>query len=274
MKTMLHLDSIAKSKKIVLIPLLIGFGGMIFSQYIFYLPVKSTRATLILAVTGLLVGLAANSISQSDKHTSRKLAASIFLGFLLIPYLSFGLGRVHVLAKDGPPEYIRVIEVRPTIETVIWITKNGEEKTVFQGPKTLYLHPGEQRVYLGTFSIPAGTYVRGEVRISNVLTDLEEDMFKAGVDPEYYEEEYQRMKEHLSDASDWSRNENLVRYTWDAGRKVSYLRMGEGFTYPGIGGPDITLDFIMGEHDGKPESVEVIMEMPPGIPAPKIGVDV
>jgi hypothetical protein len=271
---MLQLDSIAHSKKILIIPLLIGFGGMLFSQYLFYLPVKSTKATLILAAIGFIIGIAVNSISKYNKHTSRKLAASIFLGFLFIPYLSFGLGRVHVLAKDGPPEYIRVIEVRPTIETVIWITKNGEEKTVFHGPKKLYLHPGEQRVYLGTFSIPAGTYVRGEVRISSVFTDLEEDMLKAGVDPEYFEDEYHRMQEHLSDASGWSRDENLVRYTWDAGRKVSYLRMGEGFSYPGIGGPDITLDFVMGEHDGKPESVEVIMEMPPGIPAPKIGVDV
>ena len=181
--------SLSLYKKIVLIPFLIGFVGMVTSQYLFYLPVKSVRATAFLAFIGFIFAIIIAYRFREDKKNSYSLAAAVLVGFLLIPYLSFGLGRVHVLAKDGPPDYIRVIEVRPTIDSVIWVEKTQGGKVVFKGPKTLYLHPGEQRVYLGTFNIPAGTYTSGEVRISSVLTDIEEDLSKAGVDPENYEEE-------------------------------------------------------------------------------------
>lgn len=96
----------------------------------------------------------------------------------------------------------------------------------------------------------------------------------AGVPPDEYEERHNDMKEWFGDeATDWRREGAMVRYTWDSGPKISTMTLGE-FAYPGIGGPDITLDFVMGEHDGKPESVGVLFEMPPGIPGPEIGVHV
>lgn len=106
------------------------------------------------------------------------------------------------------------------------------------------------------------------------MVDVEEDLSLAGVHPDAYEKEYQLMQQRFGDAAtNWSRDGAIVKYTWDSGPKTSTMSLGE-FSYPGLGGPDITLDFVLGEHDGKPESITVIYDMPPGIPEPEIEIQV
>lgn len=88
------------------------------------------------------------------------LGVAITIGFLIVPYFAFCLSPIHVFAQDDTPEHLKVLEVRATIDRIVWTEKTAGERTVFQGPVTLYLHPGEQRVYLGTMNIPAGTYTK------------------------------------------------------------------------------------------------------------------
>ena len=228
----------------------------------------------LLAAIGLIVGVPLAIKFRAYKIRGIGLGVAVVIGFLLLPYFAFCLGPVHIFAQDNAPEYLRVLEVRPTIDRIVWTEKTEGERTVFQGPVTLYLHPGEQRVYFGTMNIPAGTYISGVIYISRVVVDIEENLSLAGVHPNSYEEEYQRMQQRFGDAAtNWSREGAIVRYTWDSGPETSAMSLGE-FPYPGFGGPDITLDFVLGEHDGKPESITVIFEMPSGIPEPDIEIHV
>jgi hypothetical protein len=246
----------------------------VFTQYVVFFPVKGASSMSYLVVFGCLAAIPLVFVFRSSKIRGLSLGFAVLVGFLLLPYFAFCLGPIHLLALDDPPEAITVIEVRPTIESIVWTTNWGEEFRVFDGPVTLYLHPGEQRVYFGTMNIPAGSCADGVIHISNVVVDMEEDLSLGGPHSDSYEVRYQEMQRWFgNNATNWSRDDNIVRYTWSSGPKISTMELG-GFSYPGIGGPDITLDFVMGDHDGKPESVTVIFEMPPGIPQPDFEVQV
>lgn len=51
------------------------------------------------------------------------------------------------------------------------------------------------------------------------------------------------------------------------------MMMGDGLKYLGFEGPDITLDIILDE-DGRPSSIRVLFDAPPGVSIPPIEVDV
>lgn len=123
------------------------------------------------------------------------------------------------------PAHMRVVEVRTTISRITWIEKNAGEITVFQGPVTLHLHPGEQMVHLGAMNIPAGTYIGGVIYVGNVEVDIETDLALAGVPPDAYEEEYQNTQQRLGEgATNWSREVAIVKHTWNPGRRPAPCR--------------------------------------------------
>jgi hypothetical protein len=252
---------------IVVIPFIIMFLLMFITQYVVYFPVKSGSSMIWLLIIGIIIGIPLGYKFRLKKKRGIALATVIVIGFLLVPYSAFMFGQMHILMRDeAMPEHWRVIEVRPTTDRIVWIAEGGGEVTVFQGPKTLYLHPGENQVHFGTMNAPAGKYIRGVNYISNVAVDIEVDLSKTDISPDNYTEEFQMMQQWEEGATNWQLNGAIITFTINTGPKEESMSWSaEGMDYLGVGGPDVILDIIIG-NDGRPTKVEPIFEAPPGIP--------
>lgn len=265
---------------LIALPFLVALIVTAITQYIVFIPVKSGSAMPWLAAAGFVLGIPLAVKFRGRRREGIGLGAAIMIGFLLVPYSAFMFGQMHIFMKDDDiPAGLRALEVRVTMGRITWTERSAGEVTVFQGPVTLYLHPGEQRVHLGAMSIPAGTYIRGSVYIASFEVDLERDLALAGFSPDFYEEEFQNMQSHwfgdevVARPTNWSREGAIVRVTFYPGPKTDTMTMGEGFYYPGFGGPDITLDIVLRE-DGRPRGVTVILDLPPGVSMPPLEVHV
>lgn len=204
---------------VIVLPFLVALIVTVITQYAVFIPAKSSSAMPWLAALGLIFGVPLAIKFRAHKLRGIGLGAAIMTGFLLVPYFAFFFGQIHIFIQDDAmPAHMKVVEVRTTISRITWIEKNAGETTVFQGPVTLHLHPGEQRVHLGTMNIPAGTYIGGVVYIGGVEVDIETDLALAGVPPDAYEEEYQDMQRRFGDnATNWSREGAIVKHTWNPG---------------------------------------------------------
>jgi hypothetical protein len=251
---------------IIAVPIIIIVFLTIFTQYIMFFPVKSSSAMPWLLLIGLIIGVPLGYKFRLKKRRGIALAAVVVIGFMLVPYTAFMFGQIHVfMVDDDMPSYMQVIEVRPTTDRIVWVEKDAGDVIVYQGPKTLYLHPGENRVYFGTMNIPAGTYTSGINYMSNIEVDIEVDLVAAGVSAENYSQRYQEIQQWEGEqATNWNINGAIVTYTYNTGPKEDHISWGGEFSYPGFGGPDITLDIVLGS-DGRPISVTPIFDTPPGI---------
>jgi len=102
--------------------------------------------------------------------------------------------------------------------------------------------------------------------------DVELDLALIDVPVNEYEEAYHRQQSWYGDnATNWSMEGSIIKYTVKVGPSTNNMSMGDDFSYLGFGGPDITLDIVLGE-DGRPTSIKVIYDMPPGIPMPSMEV--
>lgn len=185
---------------IIITPFLIASIATIITQYVMCVPVKDGSTMLWLGVIGTALGFPLAIIFRSNKLRGIGLGIAVIIGFLIIPYFAFAFGQIHIFMKDDAlPDHMEVLECRPTLDRIVWIEKTQGETIVLQGPITLLLHPGEQRVHLGTMTIPSGLYVNGTVYISGVEVDIKEDLSLAGVPPERYEEEYQLRQQWIGE---------------------------------------------------------------------------
>jgi hypothetical protein len=278
-------------KFIVMAPIVVALIVALFSQYIVILPVKGSSAVPALILTGLIIGGTLACKFRTIKIRGVGLGAAIVVGFFLVPYFAFFLGQIHLYAVDRLPPGFKVIEMRPTVEKVVFVTSDNQEVTAWPGPITLSLRPGVTRVYIGTLSIPAGSYIGRRIYLSNVDVDVEIDLLNLEdpetgetIPPGLSQEEYQKAYDNFRAEFDnhfkrmfpngtsrnWSELDGTkFTFTMSTGEFPEPEFEPENIDYPGFGGPDITLDFTLSE-DGT-VTVTPIIDMPPGFPQPPNG---
>jgi hypothetical protein len=251
---------------IVIIPFIIVFLLMALTQYLVYFPVKNGTSMIWLLIIGLIVGIPLGYKFRLKKKRGVTLAIVVVIGFLLVPYASFIFGQMHILMKDeAMPEHWTVIEIRSTTDKIVWVNENDEEVIVFQGPKTIALHPGENEIHFGSINAPAGTYFSGKEYMSNIEVDMQIDLSQTDLPPENYSDEFEMMQQYETQGTNWQLNGAIISFTIQVGSKEATMSWGsDGMYYPGMGGPDMILDIIIGS-DGRPEKVEPKFDAPPGI---------
>jgi len=208
-------------------------------------------------------------------------AFSAFIGVLLIPYFAFGIGQIDFyMVDDNLAEGITVQEVRPTMDRIVFGTPDKGDVDVWKGPNTLKLHPGENRVKLGRFDMPAGTYKGGRVEIGDIQVDIQADLavMKNPMDGQIIPEDqyafvFDQIKSRMTgnvggfsiNIVNSSLEGNLGKFTISVGTMTQQIPIPE-IKYPGMGGPDITLDITLDEM-GKPDpsKIKAIIDMPPGV---------
>lgn len=268
---------------IFLMPLLVALIVALISQYVIVLPVKGSSAVPYLILAGLIIAVPLVYKFRAKKFRGISLGAAIVIGFFLVPYFSFFLGQMHLFAVDQMPEGFTVIEMRVEMGKVAFVKTDDTEVTVWPGT-TITLRPGVTRVYLGTWDIPAGTYIGRRIYINNVSIDVEADISKlkdpvTGESPpaDRYQEAYDGLKADFESetghfkqefpngsASNWSALDgSKFTFTMSTGAFPEPEFEPEQMDYPGVGGPDITLDFTLTE-DGM-VTVTPILDFPPGV---------
>lgn len=274
---------------IFLIPLLIGLLVAVFCQYVVVLGVKGSSAVPYLILAGLIIGVPLAYKFRARKIRAIGLCAAIVIGFFLVPYFSFFLGKMHLFAVDQMPEGFTVKEMRITMEKIAFVKSDNTEVTAWSGTSFI-LRPGVTRVYLGTFDIPAGTYIGRRIYMRNVDIDVETDISKlkdpvTGESPpaDNYQAAYDGFKADFENETGHFKTKfpNGSADNWTAldGSKFTFTMSTGAFPqpefepeqmdYPGFGGPDITLDFTLSP-DGT-VTVTPIIDMPPGFPSPPAG---
>lgn len=263
-----------------LVPL-IAILGAVLVEYVLKIGVLGTdKLNYFLIAAGLaaVLMLAVSKFLNPDKKFSTaygaSLAISSAIGVMLIPYFVFALGQIDIyMVDDNLAKGITVLEVRPTMDKILFGSANGEV-AVWSGPQTLKLHPGANRVKLGRFDMPKGVYKGGTVYIGDIQVDIQADLAQlAGADnqsvpTDKYEEAFANMKAQMAGAVkivSASLSGNIASITISVGAMTQNLPIPE-INYPGMGGPDITLDIVLGP-DGRPDpsQIKAIVEMPPGV---------
>ncbi len=141
---------------IFLMPLLIGLIVALFAQYVVVLGVKGSSALPWLILAGFIIGIPLAYKFRARKIRAISLVAAIVIGFFLVPYFSFFLGKMHLFAVDRMPEGFTVKEMRITMEKVAFVKSDNTEVTAWSGT-SFTLRPGVTRGYRGTLDSPAGT---------------------------------------------------------------------------------------------------------------------
>ncbi len=266
-------------KKILIIigiPPVIAILGALFTEYVLRIGSLGTANFKYFLMAGAVGAITAFVISRKVKF-----AVPAFLGFLLIPYFVFIVGRIDFyMVDDNLAQGITVIEVRPTMESIIFGTPDKGDVPVWQGPKTLILHPGDNRVKLGRFDMQAGTYQGGTVDISDIQVDIQADLAVmknptdgATIPEDKYAEVFDQIKARMTGGVggfnivlvNSSFSGSIGSFTISVGKMVQNLPIPE-IKYPGMGGPDITLDITLDEM-GRPDpsKIKAIVDMPPGV---------
>jgi len=291
-----------KTGKLLLfaIAVLIAFAGAIALEY--GLHTYMTNSKLLYALVGgvALVIALSFAVPEVNAHRAGYITAVIF-GIILMPYIAFVVGKMDLyMVDDNLARGLAVKEVRVTMDDMRFKTKEGGSVTVLPGGNVITMHPGENEVRVGTINIPKGAYNGGEMGLKQIEVDMQLDLNEAlaaakegtnlppgvpslaGV-PENMRPSDQQLKEEI--ASKVSSNIppiGKLKNTNRDGDKITFtleidaaqipfpkeIPMPE-FEYPGVGGPDITLDIILGL-DGRPEMIQPIIHLPPGLPAEQI----
>ena len=269
-------------KKITYIGLVFGtvaafmFGGALLTEYILKIGVLGTGNLKYFAIIGLTAAVITFLISRK-----KALTVAVFIGCILIPYAAFMVGQIDFyMVDDNLAQGITVVEVRPTMNKIVFGTPDKGDVIVWGGPQTLALHPGENRVKLGRFDMPAGTYKGGSVSIGDIQVDIRADLAAMtdpirgqSIDAAHYEEAFNNIKARMT-GSVGGFNIKLINsslagaigtFTISVGSMTQQLPIPE-IKYPGMGGPDITLDIVLDEM-GKPDpsKIRAIVDMPPGV---------
>lgn len=253
----------------------VGILGAVITEYVLKVGVLGTANLKYFLIAGVIGAVVAFLISKKITY-----AVPAFIGFLMIPYLVFILGRIDFYMIDANLAVgITVIEVRPTMDKITFGSDNGDV-IVWQGPQTLLLHPGDNRVKLGRFDMPAGTYKGGEVKIGDIQVDIQADLTLmsdpisgTSIPADRYEEAFNNIKARMTGSIggfnitllNSSLNGPIGTFTISVGKMTQQLPIPE-IKYPGMGGPDITLDITLDEM-GKPDpsKIKAIVDMPPGV---------
>ncbi|MFH1192983.1 MAG: hypothetical protein V1656_01540 [Candidatus Jorgensenbacteria bacterium] len=256
--------------------LAVAFGGALLTEYVLKIGVLGTANLKYFALAGVAAAVVVFLASRK-----KALAGAVFVGCILIPYATFLVGQIDFyMVDDNLAQGITVVEVRPTMDKIVFGTLDKGDVTVWGGPQTLALHPGENRVKLGRFDMPAGTYKGGSVSIGDIQVDIRADLDVMtnpvggqSITPEYYEEAFNNIKARMV-GNVGGFNIQLVNsslagavgtFTISVGSMTQQLPIPE-IKYPGMGGPDITLDIVLDEM-GKPDpsKIRAIVDMPPGV---------
>ncbi len=260
---------------VVSIPPVVAILGALLTEYVFKIGVLGTANFKYFLIAALVAAVLVFIFSR--KFTFAIPAA---VGVILIPYFVFLIGQIDFyMVDDNLAEGITVVEVRPTMDTIIFGSDKGDVP-VWKGPQTLKLHPGANRVKLGRFDMPAGTYKGGTVNIGDIQVDIKADLavMKNPTDgqtiPEdQYQTVFDQIKSRMS-GSVGGFNINIINsslsgsvgdFTISVGSMTQPIPIPE-IKYPGMGGPDITLDITLDEM-GKPDpsKIKAIVDMPPGV---------
>ena len=264
-----------KFLSVISIPPVVAVLGALITEYVLKIGVLGTANfkyfLMAAAVAAVLVFMA-----------SRKMIFAIpaAIGVMLIPYFVFLIGQIDFyMVDDNLAEGITVVEVRPTMDNIIFGSDKGDV-AVWKGPQTLKLHPGENRVKLGRFDMAAGTYKGGTVNIGDIQVDIKADMavMKNPVDgqtipADQYANVFDQIKSRMTGSVggfnikiiDSSLAGSVGSFTISVGSMIQPIPIPE-IKYPGMGGPDITLDITLDEM-GKPDpsKIKAIVDMPPGV---------
>ncbi|MDO8557430.1 MAG: hypothetical protein Q7R98_03120 [Candidatus Jorgensenbacteria bacterium] len=263
--------------KVIGTVLLTGVIGALITEYVLKVGTLGMSNFKYLIIAGVVLGVIVFFVSK------RKVSYSIavFIGALLIPYFAFGVGQIDFyMVDDNLAQGITVVEVRPTMDKIVFGTPDKGDVAVWSGPQTLQLHPGENRVKLGRFNIPADTYKGGMVSIGDIQVDIKADLTimtdpisGQSIPADRYEEAFSNIKNRMTGSvggfniklMNSALNGSVGTFTISVGSMKQPLPIPE-FKYPGMGGPDITLDITLDEM-GKPDpsKIKAIVDMPPGV---------
>ena len=263
-----------------LIPLsilfLTAFIGALVTEYVLKIGVLGSGNFKYFLIIGAVAAVLIFAVFRKISF-----AVAIFIGMLLIPYVVFAIGRIDFyMIDDNLAQGITVVEVRPTMDKIVFGTADKGDVEVWGGPQTLVLRPGENRVKLGRFNMPQGTYKGGAVYIGDIQVDIKADLAVMAnpiggqaIDPEHYSEAFESIKARMSGnvggfnivLVNSSLSGSVGMFTISVGKMTQQLPMPE-IKYPGMGGPDITLDITLDEM-GKPDPTKIraIVDMPPGV---------
>lgn len=258
------------------IPFIVAILGALVTEYVLKIGVLGSGNFKYFLISGLIAAILAFVIFRKIS-----MAIATFVGFLLIPYAAFAIGQIDFyMVDDNLAEGITVIEVRPTMDKITFGTSDKGDVAVWEGPQTLKLHPGENRVKLGRFNMPAGTYKGGAVYIGDIQVDIQADLAVmkdpvggAAIPPERYAETFDMIRARMSGnvagfnikIIDASLSGSAGKFTISVGSMTQQLPIPE-IKYPGMGGPDVTLDITLDEM-GRPDpsKIKPIIDMPPGV---------
>jgi hypothetical protein len=260
---------------IISIPPVVAILGALLTEYVLKIGVLGTANFKYFLITAVIVAVLVFIVS-------RKMAFAIpaAIGVVLIPYFVFLIGQIDFyMVDDNLAEGITVIEVRPTMDNIIFGSEKGDV-SVWKGPQTLKLHPGQNRVKLGRFDMPAGTYKGGRVIIGDIQVDIKADLTVMKnptngqtIPEDQYQTVFDQIKSRMSGRVggfdikiiDSALTGSVGNFTISVGSMTQQIPIPE-IKYPGMGGPDITLDITLDEM-GKPDpsKIKAIVDMPPGI---------
>ena len=184
------------------------------------------------------------------------------------------------MVDDNLAQGITVVEVRPTMDKITFGTTDKGDVSVWSGPQTLVLHPGANRVKLGRFDMPAGNYKGGTVYIGDIQVDIKADLSVMKdptggqtIPPDQYSQAFNNIKSGMT-GSVGGFNIKLLNSSLSGPIGTFMISVGQmtqqipipQISYPGMGGPDITLDIVLDE-TGKPDpsKIKAIVDMPPGV---------
>ena len=269
-------------KKITLVslclalPFIVAILGALVTEYVLKIGVLGTDKVIYFLIAGVI---ASTLIFLFSRRVS--FAVCTIIGFLLIPYAVFLIGQIDFyMVDDNLAQGITVVEVRPTMDKITFGTPDKGDVAVWSGPQTLQLHPGANRVKLGRFNMPAGTYKGGAVYIGDIQVDIQADLSQMSdpvsgqkITEEYYAQSFESIKARMAGnvggfdikLMNSSLNGNIGKFTISVGSMTQPIPLPQ-ISYPGMGGPDITLDITLDEM-GKPDpsKIKAIVEMPPGV---------
>lgn len=250
--------------------------GALFTEYVLKIGVLGSGNFKYFLIAGIIAAILVFIFSKKIVY-----AVPTAIGILIIPYFVFLIGQIDFyMIDDNLAEGMTVIEVRPTMDKIVFGTPDKGEVAVWSGPQTLQLHPGANRVKLGRFDMPAGTYKGGTVSIGDIQVDIKAELSAMknpisgqAIPADYYEEAFNNIKAGMTGSvggfnivlKNSSLSGSAGSFTISVGSMVQQLPIPE-IKYPGMGGPDITLDITLDEM-GRPDpsKIRAIVDMPPGV---------